>query len=52
MDQEIMAKVNEVLKAHGRRELSMDELDEVVGGKGDGVMNGVKYSEQEFNDRY
>ena len=32
MDKEMMAKVNEVLKANGKRELSMDELDKVVGG--------------------
>ena len=32
MDQEMMKKVNEVLKANGRRELSMDEADQVVGG--------------------
>ena len=33
MDKEMMAKVNEVLKANGRRELSMDEMDKVVGGE-------------------
>ncbi len=32
MDKEMMAKVNEVLKTNGKRELSMDELDKVVGG--------------------
>ena len=32
MDKEMMAKVNEVLKANDRRELSMDELDKVSGG--------------------
>ena len=32
MDKEMMDKINEVLKAHGKRELSMDELDQVVGG--------------------
>ena len=32
MDKEMMAKVNEILKANGRRELSLDELDKVVGG--------------------
>ena len=28
----MMEKVNEVLKANGKRELTMDELDQVVGG--------------------
>ena len=35
MDKEAMAKVNEILKASGRQELSMDELDQVVGGAGE-----------------
>ena len=33
MDKELMAKINEALKANGRRELSMDDLDKVVGGE-------------------
>ena len=32
MEKEMMEKVNEILKAKGKRELSMDELDQVVGG--------------------
>ena len=32
MDKEMMDKINEVLKANGKRELSMDEMDKVVGG--------------------
>ena len=32
MDKDMMAKVNEVLNANGKRELSLDELDQVVGG--------------------
>ncbi len=32
MNKEIMAKVNEILKANGTRELSMDEMDQVSGG--------------------
>ncbi len=32
MEKEMMEKVNEILKANGRRELSMDELDKVTGG--------------------
>ena len=33
MDKEMMAKVNEFMKANGRRELNMEEADQVVGGK-------------------
>ncbi len=36
MDKELMAKINEALKANGRRELSMDDLDKVVGGESTG----------------
>ena len=36
MDKEMLAKINEVLKANGKRELSLDELDQVVGGAGFG----------------
>ncbi len=32
MNPEIKAKANEVLKAHGRRGLSIDEKENVVGG--------------------
>ena len=32
MDKEMKAKVDEFLKTNGRRELSMDEMDKVVGG--------------------
>ena len=32
MDKETKAKVDEFLKAHGGRELSLDEMDKVVGG--------------------
>ena len=32
MDKEMQAKVEEFIKAQGRRELSMDELDKVNGG--------------------
>ena len=32
MEKEMMEKVNEILKANGRRELSMDEVENVVGG--------------------
>ena len=59
MDQEMMKKVNEVLKANGRRELSMDEADQVVGGKaipgpekGTVYLNGILTSEPDFNQVY
>ena len=32
MDKEMKAKIDEFLKMTGRRELSMDEMDKVVGG--------------------
>ena len=32
MNPEIKAKVEEILKANGKRELSMDEMEQVVGG--------------------
>ena len=32
MDKDMMAKINEALKANGRRELSLDDLDKVVSG--------------------
>ena len=35
MDKDMMAKINEALKANDRRELSLDELDKVVGGAGE-----------------
>ena len=33
MDKEMKAKVDEILTTNGKRELSMDELDKVSGGK-------------------
>jgi len=32
MDKELMDKMNEALKANGKRELSLDEMDKVSGG--------------------
>ena len=32
MEKEMMDKINEVLKANGKRELSMDEMDKVSDG--------------------
>ena len=49
MDKDAMAKVNEVLKANGKRELSMDEMDKVVGGT-DVLVNGTVKSEGEVYD--
>ena len=44
MDKEMLAKVNEILKAHGKRELTMDETDQVTGG-------GLKFDNFEINTR-
>ena len=55
MDKEMMAKVNEILKANGRRELSLDEMEQVVGGadfKYDGTYvyyMGIKETRDEFS---
>ena len=56
MDKEAMAKVNEILKANGRRELSMDEAENVVGGSfsfdpatGMCIVNGVPMTAAQFN---
>ena len=40
MDQEMKAKVNEYLKAHGRRELSTEEAGAVAGGSPDTIVFG------------
>ena len=50
MDKEMMNKVNDVLKAKGMRELSMDEMDKVNGG-GDGIIYhiGQCTSEEDIN---
>ena len=32
MDKEMKAKIDEVLKTNGKRELSLDEMDRVSGG--------------------
>ena len=32
MDKEMKAKIDEILKANGKRELSLDEMDQVSGG--------------------
>ncbi len=53
----MMAKVNEVMKANGKRELSMDELDQVSGGSyamhADGTISvngGEPMTRAEFNN--
>ena len=48
MDKEMMDKINEILKAKGKRELSMDELDKVVGGS----ENYTAEEERETNELY
>jgi len=40
MKPEIKAKMDEILKAHGMNELSLDALDQVAGGAG--AENGIK----------
>lgn len=37
MDKEMMAKVEEFVKEYGKRELSMEDLDQVVGGTIQGI---------------
>ena len=53
---ELMAKVNEALKANGKRELSLDEMDKVSGGWGSENnpheinIEGAKVDEATFNN--
>ncbi len=42
MDKEIKAKIEEFVRAYGRRELSMEEADQVAGG-------GIKFDNFEIN---
>ena len=49
MDNEMMNKVNNTLKANGMRELSMDEMGKVSGGT-DVLVNGTVWSEGEVYD--
>ena len=52
----LMAKVNEALKANGKRELSLDEMDKVSGGWGSENnpheinIEGAKVDEATFNN--
>ena len=56
MNPEIKAKVNEILKARGTRELNMDEMDKVAGGWGSENnpheinIEGAKVDEATFNN--
>lgn len=55
MKPEIKAKVDEILKAHGMRELSLDDMDKVSGGWGSEnypheiYLGGELYDEATFN---
>ena len=49
MDKEMQAKVEEFVKSYGRRELSMEELEQVSGGT-DVLVNGTVMSEGEVYD--
>ena len=56
MDKEMMDKINEVLKANGKRELTMEEADQVAGGTveynpatGMGVIDGQEVDVAAFN---
>ena len=46
---ELMAKANEAMKACGKRELSLDEMDKVSGGADGAWINGVFMSEADLN---
>jgi hypothetical protein len=52
MNPEIKAKVNEILKANGKRELSLDDMDKVNGGASWDTINvyGAEMTEAEFNN--
>ena len=42
MDTEMMKKINEIAKAHGRQELSLDDMDKVIGGQGPSYMGSIE----------
>ena len=46
---ELIAKANEAMKACGKRELSLDEMDKVSGGADGAWINGVFMSEADLN---
>ena len=48
MDKEMQAKIDEIVKAHGRQQLNPDDLDKVVGGADcpdDYTLNGMTWQE-------
>ena len=49
MDKKMMDKVNEMLKANGKRELSLDEMDKVSGGGDGGMWNELLGNEEKIN---
>ena len=51
MDKEMMEKVEEFMKANGRRELNMEEADHVSGGAVN-FINGNAIEEEDFNNFY
>ena len=52
MEKEMMEKVNEVLKAHGKRELNMNEMEQVTGGNSANSVTvfGQEMSRDEFDN--
>ena len=42
MDKEMLKKINEMAKAHGRQELSLDDMDKVIGGQGPSYMGSIE----------
>ena len=59
MDKEMKAKIDEILKTNGKRELSMDEMERVSGGSfpADYTVNGYTAAEagvilQDIYDKY
>ena len=42
MDKEMLNKINEVLQADGKRELSLDELEKIFGGGKGGTGEGTR----------
>ena len=53
MDKELMDKMNEALKANGKRELTLDEMDKVSGGFfGEDGNPYFGMSQEAFNDSF
>ena len=47
MDKEMMAKVEEFVKEYSKRELNMEEMEQVVGGELDGLYINGKFVDKE-----